>query len=156
MLAYRFCATPRSHIPAPLADCAGIPWGRLRCPSTATSSTEDHPAGRGCCVGRRLIVVCFINFRRQSRTPGRPRRSPGDRRCRRTQGRARRRGPRGWLLCCCWQQCCPTSKIRKSRYGPFLRISRPPALRLSTPVATGGGRPWCSGLPFPLGTRGAP
>ena len=57
-------------------------------------------------------------------------------------------------MCCCWQQCCPASKILKSRSGPFLRISRPPALRLSTPIAIGRGRPWCGGLPFPLGTRG--
>ena len=154
MLTYRFRASPRSHVPAPHADCAGMPWGHRRCPSIVASSTEDHLAEGGCCVDRRLIVVCFLCCRRQRGTSGCPRRSPGDRRCRRTLGRARRRGRRGWLLCCSWLQYCPASKILKSRCGPFLRISRPPAPRLSTPIAIGSGRPWCGGLPFPLRTGG--
>ena len=122
LLTYRFRASPRSHVTAAHADCAGMPWVHHRCPSTAASSTEDHPEEGGCYVDRRLIVVPSVDPWRQCRTPGRPRRSPGDRRCRRTPGQARRRGRRGWLLCCCWQQCCPTSKILKSRCGPFLRI----------------------------------
>ena len=80
-----------------------MPSGHRRWPSTAFSSTEDHPAERGCCIDRRLIVVGFINSWRQHRTPRRPRRAPGDRRRRRTPGRARRRGRRGWLLCHCWR-----------------------------------------------------
>ena len=113
-----FLARPRglraprlSDVPAPRADCAGMPWGRRRCPSTAASSTEDHPAKGGCCVHRRLIVVCFPCFRPQRRAPRRTRRSPGDRRCHGTPGRARRRGRLGWLLRCCWKSHCPTSKI---------------------------------------------
>ena len=107
MLTHRFCAYPHSHNPAPHADCAGMPWGHRRCPSTAAASTEAHRAGGGCCVDRRLIVVCFAGPRRQRRTPRRPRRSPGARRCRTTPGRARRRRRRGWLLCCWWR---PASK----------------------------------------------
>ena len=104
---------------------------------------------RGGLLRRPPIDCCvFPLFRRTSRCP---RRSPGTRRRRRTPGRARRRGRRGWLLCHC---CCPSWKIRKSRSGPFLRISHSPALRLSIAVATGGGRPWCGGLPPPPGTRG--
>ena len=107
MPTYRFCASPRSHVLAPHVDCAGMPWGHRRCPSTAAASTEAHRAGGGCCVVRRLIVVCFAGPRRQRRTPRRPRRSPGARRCRTTPGRARRRRRRGWLLCCWWR---PASK----------------------------------------------
>ena len=151
MLNYCFCASPSSHVPDSHVDCAGMPWGHRWWPLTAASSTEDHPAEGGCCIDRRLIVVDFINSRRQRRTPRRPHRSPGNRRRRRTPGRARRRGRRGWFG---RQQCCGTSKIRKSRSGPLFRQLPPPALRLSTPVAIGSGRPWCGGLPLPPGTRG--
>ena len=48
----------------------------------------------------------------------------------------------------------PCLENRKSRSGPSIHKQRPPALRLSTAIATGGGRPWCGGLPPPPGTRG--
>ena len=54
----RTCA----DVPDPHVDCAGMPWGHRRCPSTAASITEDHLAEGGCCVDRRLIVVSFLCF----------------------------------------------------------------------------------------------
>ena len=48
----------------------------------------------------------------------------------------------------------PCLENQKSRSGPFIHKESAPAPRLSTTVATGGGRPWCGGLPPPPGTKG--
>ena len=96
-----------------------MPWGHRRCPPTAASSIEGHPAEGGCSVDRRLIDVRFIDSLRQRRTPRRPRRSPGTRRCRTTPGQARRRGRRGWLLCCWWRSNAALPRKPKIDIPPF-------------------------------------
>ena len=106
------CPRPECRLRRDALGASPVPLDRRR-------QHRGSSSRGGCCVGRRLIVVCFASCLGQRCTSRRPRGSLGARRCRTTPGRARRRCRRGRLVCWWWRSNAALPRKSKIEIRPF-------------------------------------